>query len=256
MKALIVIIAILVIAGIAGSCITIDREDKMNTREYDFKDFTRIEAGGAFKVNIERGDTYRVTVTAGDHSHIRVEKDGDTLVIERRGVEWLAPFHGRPEATIIMPVLNGIDISGASEGTVRNFDGDADLDIKVTGASHVKAYNITAGAVDVKVLGASTLEGDIKARKDARLEVSGASKIELDGSGTNAKLMVYGASRAELADFPLQNASLDIAGASNAKVNLSGKMDANVAGASHLYWSGTPVMGSIKTSGASTLSSR
>jgi hypothetical protein len=228
----------------------------METKNYELKDFTRIEAGGAFKVNILRADAFQVTVSADDLAHIRVEKDGDTLYIRRQGIEWFLPFHHQPAATVYMPVLAGVSISGASEGTVKNFQGDTDVDIHVSGASHVKTYGISTGALNIKVLGASSLEGDIKAQKDVKFEVSGASKIELEGAGANARVAVCGASKAELNDFPLQNASLDITGASNARVNLKGKMDANVAGASHLYWSGTPVMGNIQTTGASTLSCR
>jgi hypothetical protein len=228
----------------------------MGTQNYEYKDFTRIEAGGAFKVRIERADTYQVTVSADDLSHVYVEKLGDTLMIKRQGIEWLLPFHGPPVATVTLPVLAGVTISGASECIVKDFQSDTDLEVEVSGASHVQAHNISAGSLNVKVLGASSVSGDIKARKDVRFEISGASKIELDGAGSNAKVTVCGASKAELGEFPLQNASLDITGASNAKVNLNGKLDANVSGASHLYWSGTPMMGIIRTSGASTLSSR
>jgi hypothetical protein len=228
----------------------------MGTQNYEIRDFTRIEAGGAFKVRIERADTFQVTVSAEDLAHVSVEKAGDTIYIKRQGIEWLLPFHGPPVATIALPVLAGLRISGATECIVRDFQGDTDLEAEVSGASHVQAHNMTTGALNIRVLGASSFSGDIKARKDVRFEINGASKIELDGSGSNAKVTVCGASKAELAEFALQSASLDITGASNARVNLNGKLDANVAGASHLYWSGTPMMGIIRTSGASTLSSR
>jgi len=56
-----------------------------------------------------------------------------------------------------------------------------------------------------------------------------------------------------LGKFPTQNADVEISGASNGTINLNGKLNADVSGASNLYWSGTPIMGDIQTSGASNL---
>jgi hypothetical protein len=256
MKIVIALIAILIIAGLAGGCTINYREDKMETKNYDITGFTRIEAGGAIKINIERAANFQVTVAADDIDHITVEKSGDTLFIKRQGIEWFTPFHHRPVATIYLPVLTGLNIYGASEGNVNNFDTGADLEITASGATHVRVGNVTAGKVTLKIYGASSLTGDIKAQHEVKFEASGASKIELSGAATDARLSVYGASKAELGNYPLQNASLEISGASNAIVNLNGKLDANVSGASHLYWSGTPLMGNISTSGASTIGAR
>ncbi len=256
MKIVIAIVLILAIAATAGGCVIQDREDKMDTKNYEFKDFTRVEAGGAFRVDIERSDTFMVTIEADNLSNIRVEKAGDTLIIKRHCFEWLPLFHHRPVATIRMPVLTGMEITGATEAVVRDFQTDTDLAIDVVGASRVRAGNVSVGALNIKVVGASRLDGDIKAKKDVRFEVVGASKIELDGVGSNARLTVNGASHAELNEFALQNASLDISGASHATVNLNGKLDASVNGASHLYWSGTPLMGNIRITGASSINCR
>jgi hypothetical protein len=256
MKAIILAVAIIVILGLLTGCTTKVKEEKMGTKEYNLTDFSKIEVGGAFEVEIEQSDTYKVSVTAGDFPHIRIEKSGDTLVIKRQGFDWLAPFNGRPNAKVTLPLLTGLDISGASHGTLKNFQSDKELSVTLSGASHVKAYGVSAGNVDIKVSGASTLSGDIKARQDVKFEVSGASKIDLAGAGNNAEMLVSGASKAELNAFAVQNAQLRVSGASHALVNLNGKLDANVSGASTLLWSGSPVMRNIQISGAATLKAR
>ena len=253
MKAIILAVATILILGLLTGCTTKIKEEKMGTKEYNLKDFTKIEVGGAFEVEIEQSDTFKVSVTAGDFPYVRVEKSGDTLVIKRQGIEWFAPFNGRPSAKVALPVLTGLDISGASHGNFENFQSDNELSITLSGASHVEAHGISAFNVDIKVSGASTLNGDIKAKKDVKLEVTGASKIDLAGAGNNAEMMVNGASKAELNGFPVQNAQLKISGASQVLINLNGKLDANVSGASTLLWSGSPIMGNIQTSGAATL---
>jgi hypothetical protein len=253
MKTIILILAAIMAVGLLGGCTINNKEDTMETKNYEINDFTRIEVGGAFKVNIEQSDTFQVSVSADDLSRIRVEKTGDTLVIKRQGLEWFVPFQHRPIATVYLPALTGVNITGASEGTIKNFHSETDLAITVSGASHLRAENISAGKLDVKVTGASTVKGDIKAQGDAKFEALGASHIELTGAGTNAELAIIGASSAELGEFPVQNASLKVSGASHVMMNLNGKLDANVSGASHLYWSGNPTMGDIRASGVSSM---
>lgn len=250
MKVIIAILAMIMMAGLVGSCVI--KEEDMETKNYEIKDFTKIEVGGAFEVEIEQSDTFQVSVTADEFSHIRVEKTGDTLVIKRQGIEAWAPFHRQPKARVSLPALTGVIISGASHSTVRNFHSDNDLTVNVSGASHVQANNMSAGKIDIKAIGASTISGDIKAQ-DAKLEATGASKIELTGTGANAEITVIGASRAELNEFPVKDAVVKVTGASHAFININGRLDANVTGASNLYWSGSPTMGDIQTTGASNL---
>jgi hypothetical protein len=253
MKAVLAILMGATVLGLLGGCNTNSKEVVMATKDFDLKGFAKIEVGGAFEVDIVRSDSFKVSVTADDFPHIRVEKVGDTLVIRRQGVEWFAPFHNRPKATVTLPELSDLNISGASQGKFENFQSDADLTVILSGASHIEVGNISAGKIELKVTGASSLIGDIKAVKDAKFEATGASRIELTGTACNAIARVSGASKVELSKFSVQNANLEVSGASNAVINLNGRLDANISGASSLLWSGTPIMGDIQTSGASNL---
>jgi hypothetical protein len=215
----------------------------MSTKEFNLNGFTSVEVGGAFGVS----------VTADDFPHIRVETINDTLIIRRQGIEWFAPFHSLPKVAILMPTLSGITLSGASKGKILNFDSPNELVITVSGASHLEADNISARSLKIEVTGAASLTGVIKAGDDAKFDVSGASKLDLAGAANNITLKTSGASKAELIKFSIQNADIEISGASNVTINLNGKLNARVSGASNLYWSGTPIMGDIQTSGASNL---
>jgi hypothetical protein len=68
--------------------------------------------------------------------------------------------------------------------------------------------------------------------------------------------VVSGASRFSLDDFTVNNANVNISGASTGTIDLDGRLDANVSGASTLLYVGDPVMGTINVSGASTLSKK
>jgi hypothetical protein len=86
-----------------------------------------------------------------------------------------------------------------------------------------------------------------------RFNVSGASDLKLSGSGEDLVMDVSGAGTADLADFQVGDASIEASGASSAKVNASGRLDAEASGASHLEYFGNPTLGRIEATGASTI---
>jgi len=78
----------------------------------------------------------------------------------------------------------------------------------------------------------------------------------LDGSANDMVASVSGASRLNLDDFTVNNADVSFSGASSGTINLDGRLDADLSGASRLSYIGEPTMGTINTSGASTLSKK
>lgn len=96
------------------------------------------------------------------------------------------------------------------------------------------------------------ITGDFTAG-DIGLDVSRASIVQLAGSADNMTAIVSGASVFDLGDFTVNNADVNISGASTGTINLDGRLDANVSGASTLLYIGDPTMGTIDVSGYSTL---
>ncbi|MFC1971297.1 head GIN domain-containing protein [Chloroflexota bacterium] len=207
----------------------------LKTEEYAFSDFTKVEISSAFEFEISQSSSYSISVTADDNviEKVEVTKEGDTLKIGLKTIPSLGPVTLR--ATVTMPQLSGLNISGASRGTISDFSSTENLNITVSGASKVTA-DITAGNAD--------------------FEISGASTIQFEGSANNIAADVSGASRFNLGGFIVNDANVSFSGASSGTVNLSGKLDANLSGASKLSYIGEPTMGSINTSGASTLSKK
>jgi len=207
----------------------------LETEEYAFTDFTEVEIGSAFEFEIEQSSSYSINVTADDNiiGYVQVSQDGQTMKIRLRRVIWLGPVTLRVSAT--MPQLHRLTASGASRGTVSDFSSTEDLDITVSGASRVT--------------------GDIVASNVA-FDISGASTIQLEGSANDIDANVSGASHLNLEAFPVNNAEVNFSGASSGTVNLNGKLDANISGASRLWYIGEPTMGDIKKSGASKISKR
>jgi hypothetical protein len=221
-------------------------------RDYDLDDFTRVKVSSAFHVEITHGDAYDITVTAPRVENVRVEKDGNTLKVYRDAHVWFGPF-SESKVEITLPELASVELSGASHGTVSGFDMTTDFDVQLSGASRLEFQDMATGRLTAEVSGASRLHGDIESQGPAELKISGASQVDLDGAAPGVKVSASGASRAALVDYTVEDADVTLAGASHGEVNLTGRLDANISGASRLNYRGTPELGTIKTSGASTL---
>ncbi len=226
------------------------------TKEMDFSDFTNIEVGYACKVEIIRSDSYRVTITSSKKlfDYIDVAKSGNTLKISLKPLH--SRFQLRPtlEARIDMPALNKLRLAGAVRGIVRGFSSQEGFDLNLSGASRLD-IDMETGEAKLEVSGASRLNGNMKAG-DAEFTLSGASRAALNGLANNAVLSAWGASRLDLSDFALNDASIHLKGASRAAIHVNGKLDLDLSGASRLYYIGNPTLRDTNVSGASRLSHR
>ena len=207
----------------------------LETEEYAFTNFTKVEISTAFEFEIEQASSYSINVTADDNviDRVQVSQDGQTLKIRVGTVPTLRRV--TLKALVTMPQLGGLTVSGASRGTVSDFS--------------------CTEAVSIAVSGASRVTGDITAG-DAEFHIDGASTIQLEGSANDMTARVSGASLFSLDDFTVNNADVNISGVSTGTINLDGRLDANVSGASTLLYIGDPIMGAIDVSGASTLSKK
>ena len=236
MKKLIIFAFIVVVFWVFGLTVgcgfILTGSGDLKTEEYDFSDFDRVEVSSAFEFEISRSNSYSISIAADDNviERVKVTKEGDNLKISLETTPRLGSL--TLKAVVTMPYLRGLAVSGASRGTISGFSSANDMDIKVSGASKVA--------------------GDIRA-DDVDFNVSGASAVQLEGSANNIVANVSGASRFNLGDFMVNNANITFSGASTGTLNLSGKLDANLSGASKLSYIGEPTMGYINTSGASAL---
>jgi hypothetical protein len=239
MKKAVIIIAIVVAVAVICTVLIVKvwpgvliGSGNLETEQYAFNNFTKVEISSAFEFEVRQSSSYSINVTADDNvmDYVRVSQDGQTLQIRLETVPSLRLVTLRTAVT--MPQLHDLTISGASRGTVSDFNSTEGLNVTVSGASRVTG-DITAGNVE--------------------FDITGASTIQLEGSADDMIAAVSGASRFKLDDFTVNGADVNISGASSGAINLNGRLDANVSGASTLLYIGDPVMGTINVSGASTL---
>ena len=227
----------------------------MNSQRFDYTDFTRIRVERALSIDILQANSYSVTI-GDDFSRIRMEKIGDTLCIERRSHEWFVPFHARPHVVVTMPLLKEITLGGACHGKIIGFQSNNDLIIKLSGACQVETNAVTFGNLKVEISGASNLSGDMSFGGEAFFNVSGASRLVLQGAGNNSRIQLSGASQARLSSLVMRKVDLNISGASNAQIKVSDNLDVAVTGASRLEYSGNPNIGKMLVFGASSINHR
>jgi len=247
-----VVFILLPLPCLAGCLGIVSGSGELVKKELDNTGFNSVEVGNAFEIEVSQSDIYSIEITADDNimDYIVVKQSGENLEIRlKSGYN----YHSYTAiAKITMPELSGLSISGASSGTVEEFDIEGNVDINVSGASSLTLSAMNADGIDIVVSGASGVNGNLTV-DNADFEVSGASGLELSGSADDIDVTVSGASDLRLDDFTANDVDANVSGASTAVVNMDGTLNADVSGVSNLYYIGDPVMGDINVSGVSSV---
>ena len=204
------------------------------TETYDFENFDIISSNHAFEVTITRSPQYSVVVEIDQNflPYFEIDQFGSRLRFDLDSdVSFDIDDHAM-RVNITMP-------------EIREISGHVVSRIDITGFE-------TQGHVNVDLSAASSLRGDLVAGS-LDVHLSGASSMILEGSATDLDLHVSGASSADLFDFPVVNADVHASGASSARVDVSGRLDAEANGVSSIYYRGNPELGSINSSGFSSI---
>jgi len=203
----------------------------------DYAGFTKVDIGSAFRAEINQSSGYGVEITIDENlrDYLEVRVVGDTLRIGLRPGVTFSFRSSELLATITMPALEALTLSGAARANVEGFESNA--------------------AFSAELSGASKLDADLNVG-DVQLEASGASNVTLQGQGDVLDLEASGASSADLSQFMVTDADVRLSGASRAEINMNGTLDADISGASKLTYEGDVRLGNVDTSGASNVNAR
>jgi len=240
MSATLRILGVLLVIFMLAGCIptmggtVITGSGRASTQEFDLSGFSKVNVSSAFRVAIEQGERYGVSVTIDDNlvEYLDVRVEGDTLRIGMKPRLAIGFGNFTQKAEITMPQIEGIELSGATQGDISGFESDRPLEIEVSGASRLRG-SIAAG--------------------ETRMHVSGASTVELDGSASDLEVDASGASSVRLDDFLTGDARVEASGASNITVSAKGRLTGSASGASTVSYIGEPASVRVDSSGASNV---
>src|SRR5690554_1044027 len=138
-----------------------DLSGELTSRTYDYADFDEIDIDGQWQVTIERGDAWSVAVEVPAElvDDLRVRVDGDVLHLGFERIWQFGDFGDQEgfKATITMPALESLDLSGASAVRFSGFEGDS-LSIDVSGAGEIRGTASRFDTLDLDASGAVSVE--------------------------------------------------------------------------------------------------
>ncbi|MFC1993354.1 head GIN domain-containing protein [Chloroflexota bacterium] len=232
-----VLVVLLCTFGVLLGCGTIRITGSGNpiTEDYNFSNFTKVEAHNGFQVELTKSSIFSIEITVDDNviEDLEVSKSGDTLSIQLKGTRIYNSVTLR--AVITMPDLYKVDLSGGSRASITGFSSSHDFSVELSGGSRVSGDITTA---------------------NANFDLSGGSRVDLSGSADDLAVHGSGGSQLDLETFPVDKADINLSGGSRATVNVNGTIDLNLSGGSRVTYVGEPTMGDIDLSGDSTISKK
>lgn len=181
----------------------------VQTEKRTVSNFTAIDVGGVFIVEVTAQKDFSVEVEADDNllPLIKTETDGETLKIE---TEERLSTRNPIRIRISAPDIENLQISGASKVSVVNLKNDSlhvdssgaskinvegetgNFTVDMSGACKLDAEKFKAETVSVDASGAS--RATVSVSNELKVDLSGASKVVYFGSPSNLEKKTSGAS--------------------------------------------------------------
>lgn len=192
----------------------------------DLRDFDEIDLSGVFDVTIRNGNEYAVEFTGPEHEKekYKVYRSGETLVIDFEGKKKF-DFNLKDidmdevRINITMPRLERLEAAGY--GSIR-FDELAHTD-----------------EMEIEVRGPVKVRGDLNAN-NVIVNLNGSSQVELSGKANSLNADVKFASTLKAYNLEVNEAIVEVNGASSAKVNVLNTLEIEEGVASDVDYRGNP----------------
>lgn len=211
------------------TCLTcpIREEDKNTVSDEGLTDFDEVDIRGFFDVRITQGNDYRIEMigSESEKAKYKIVRLGKTLIVDYQGTSKKFDWNSaniidtdEMRINITMPQLRKVEAEGLGSLQFDRFDSD-DLAIELRGP--------------VK------LRGELQAH-DLVLHLTGKSEAELSGHAQNLDAELQLASKLKAYNLEVQDALIEVNGASSAKVNVSQNLEIEEGLASDVDYRGHP----------------
>lgn len=208
-------------------CITCPKPTPEELAKADLKDFDQLELHGIFDVRIVSGDNYAVDLKGpeSEKEKYNISRSGNTLIIDfegKKNFNWdinLDKMKGdQVYISITMPEIEKLEASGYGKIQLEEF--------------HVED-------MEFEVRGPIEIEGKLYA-EDVMVSLSGKSELTLSGQCNTMSADIEFASKLKAYNFNVNEAMVDVTGASSAKLNVSRRLEIEEGVASDVDYRGNP----------------
>src|SRR3989337_455206 len=194
--------------------------------QFGLSNFDELDIRGIFDINIKSGDEYAVELIGSDDEKrkYKIFRSGETLVIEyesgTRKFDWNKDAVDMDEIriNITMPMLEKIEAEGYGSIRFEEFTMD-DMEIDLRGPVNIRG----------------TLNAD-----NLIVNLTGKSEAELSGQVNNLDAELQFASKLRAYKLETRDATVEVNGASSAKVNVSHSLEMDEGLASDIDYRGNP----------------
>jgi len=203
-------------------------ERKTETRELDA--FTRISMRGIGKITIDQGKEQKVAIEGNEIAINRITTtvtDGKLVIdVGRDWVEKLSAgldFFSPDDIRFFITVkdLEELEVTGVADVEVKDIKAK-DFALKMTGASNVKLFNLSADSL--------------------KAEIPGAGKIAADGKVDHLSMTLTGAGNFSGYKLKSKTAKVTLSGVGSAQLWVTNELDVTITGVGSVEYYGNPLI--------------
>ncbi len=194
-----------------------------DVKRIDIASFNEVYIGGSFKVEIT-DDNNKQIVLSGDQqaiNEIEVSLRNNKLRIEKKRNSWWRSGYkgGRVGVQIPAVQLKAVYLSGSGS-----------LNGTINASEALKLVLSGSGSFDARIQGAAYISSTI----------SGSGDMDISGSCERLTLQISGSGSLNANTLAAKTAEVKIVGSGNARLQVSERLSASVAGSGNVIYSGNP----------------
>lgn len=211
------------------TCITCPaNDDHVDTS--DLRDFDEIEISGKFDLKIENGDGYSVELIGSEKEKekYKIYRSGETLVIEYShpsgrsfDFDWKNIRELNVEEVRINIIMPGLD------------------KLEATGFGNIRFESFNTDNMEIDTRGPIQLRGQLNTH-NLMVNLIGKSEADLSGNANKLSARVEFASKLRAYNLEVQDAVIEVSGASTAKVSVHGNLEIEEDKVSSVDYRGQP----------------
>lgn len=190
--------------------------ETVKKEERRLESFSSINVGSAFKVILSQGTKQSVFVEAEETYIDKIQttvRDGK-LYIELKNLEKRRNHNFKTlNVYITIPAIRSIEATAAANVSIQTpFESKETVSFKLSGASNLHDFTLNCKKLELELSGASKLNVDLTA-DELDVNASGASKLTISGKVDVVDIDGSGASHIDLRNLTYKEGDIDTVGA-------------------------------------------